>query len=94
MQIMTLILTTSLIGQQSCENYFKYAALEAPQRGPGGHFKILRHGRLVSPSERPLAAKENNSLRGGYSRREYFSVSEPFICKINCLQSKNSTDNW
>ena len=30
MQIMTLILTTSLIGQQSCENYFKYAALEAP----------------------------------------------------------------
>ena len=27
---------------------------------------ILRLGGLVSPSERPLAAKENNSLRGGY----------------------------
>ena len=37
MQIVTLILTTSLIGQQSCENYFKYADLEAPQRDPGGH---------------------------------------------------------
>ena len=38
---MTLVLTTSLIGQQSCENYFKIAALEArvnnPSVTPGGH---------------------------------------------------------
>ena len=26
----------------------------------------IKLGRLVSLSERPLAAKENNSLRGGY----------------------------
>ena len=71
---MTLVLTTSLIGQQSCENYFKICsfggASKQPQRDTGRPL-ILRLGRLVSPSERPLAAKESNSLRGGYVKPSF-----------------------